>query len=156
MVFQSIFLLFLAMPFPLPPSQPLWGFSADDGAILLGLCKAQSGRGSIICWPVTWGLVKRRIAFIKASIAPQFHIQNACSRVHLRVMQQIHWSDVWKYFSILIFLFFCARREYPKLQARNHTVQDLNSVQACYLLLRNVQVCEEEGWNFPITMGIRN
>lgn len=53
-----------------------------------------------------------------------------------------------------LFFPFAAKREYAKLQVRNTVPRPALFPDVRYLLLRNAQVLEEEGWNFSITLGI--
>lgn len=61
--------------------------------------------------------------------SPQFYIQNVCSVVHLRVMQQIHWSVVWKYLSIFIFFLLLQEDNTQNLKQETTLSQNLKSVQ---------------------------
>ena len=102
-------------------------------------------------------MLKCRITFIKASVVPPilcvysecvFHgsLRSDAADILKRCL------EIFKYF---VFFSFAAR-EYPKLQARNHSVlRPKLYPDACYLLLRNVQIFEEEGWNFLITVEIQ-
>lgn len=151
-----MFLLFLAMPFPLLPSQPLgifsWWWCNPPGAVQ----GTEGERAEFV--GLLYGVAKAQDCIHQSQHIPSSFI----FRMRVPRFTYERWRDVadtlkhclemFKHFN---FFSFTARREYPKLQVRNHAVPRTELCpDVCYLLLRNVQVFEEEGWNFSITIGI--